>query len=197
MIAGAARGRFTSADVQLGTPSRWQGPPSQSPRPFDARRDGIVLGEGSACLVLESREHAQRRGAKSLARVAGFASRYETPPIRGTALGSAITAALQQAAVAPHVVGHVNAHAGGSVELDAVEAQAIRETLKDVPVTAPKSFFGDLGAGCGAVELIASVLALTEGRVPRTLNHDQPDPRCPVNLVRGDRSPATSRRRCR
>ncbi|HUE70207.1 MAG TPA: beta-ketoacyl-[acyl-carrier-protein] synthase family protein [Pirellulaceae bacterium] len=165
--------------------SKSKGPPSQSPRPLDARRDGTVLGEGSACLVLETREHADRRGAKTLARVAGFASRFEQPPIRGGAIGSAITAALRQANIAPGNVGHVNAHAGGSVELDAVEARAIRETLGNVPVTAPKSFFGDLGAGSGAVELIASVLALAEGRVPRTLNYEQADPRCPVNVVRG------------
>jgi 3-oxoacyl-[acyl-carrier-protein] synthase II len=165
--------------------SKSREPPECSPRPFDARRDGIVVGEGSACLVLEIREHAERRGAKILARVAGFASRFEKPPIGGRALSSAITAALRQADVAAGDVGHVNAHAGGSVELDAVEAQAIRETLGDVPVTAPKSFFGDLGAGSGAVELIASVLALAARRVPRTLNYEQPDPRCPVNVVRG------------
>ncbi|MEX2027606.1 MAG: beta-ketoacyl synthase N-terminal-like domain-containing protein, partial [Pirellulaceae bacterium] len=188
MIAGGSgSGVSTSALTFRGWSylSQSKGPPNQSPRPFDVQRDGTALGEGSACLVLESREHAQRRGAKVLARVAGFASRFETPPIRGGAIGSAITAALRQADVATGDVGHVNAHAAGSVELDAIEAQAIRETLGDVPVTAPKSFFGDLGAGSGAVELVASVLALAEGRVPRTLNYEQADPRCPVNVVRG------------
>jgi len=144
-----------------------------------------VLGEGSACLVLEAREHAQRRGAKVLARIAGFASRFEKPPIRGSALGLAITGALSQAGITAGNVGHVNAHAGGCVELDAIEAQSIRQTLGNVPVTAPKSFFGDLGAGSGAVELVASVLALEQGRVPRTLNFEKADPRCPVNVVHG------------
>lgn len=170
--------------------SKWAGPAEQTPRPFDARRDGSVLGEGSACLVLEAREHAQRRDAVILARVAGFASRFEKPPIRGGALASAITAALKQAGVSARDVGHVNAHAGGSVELDAVEAQVILQTLGDAPVTAPKSYFGDLGAGSGAVEMIASVLALVEGRVPRTLNYETPDPRCPVNVIRGSSLPS-------
>ncbi len=166
--------------------SKWQGPPSQSPRPFDARRDGVIPGEGSACLVLETRDHAQRRGATTLARVAGFASRYEKPPIGGGALCSAITAATARADVKPGDIGHVNAHAGGSVELDAAEAQVIQQALGNVPVTAPKSFFGDLGAGSGAVELVASVLALAQGRTPRTLNFEVPDPNCPVNVVRGE-----------
>jgi 3-oxoacyl-[acyl-carrier-protein] synthase II len=166
--------------------SKWQGPADRAPRPLDARRDGMVPGEGSACLVLETREHAERRGARILARIAGFASRFEKPPIRGGALASAMQGALAQAGVTRDCVAHVKAHAGGSVELDAVEAQAIRQTLGDVPVTAPKSFFGDLGAGSGAVELAACALALSQGRVPRTLNYEVPDPRCPVNVVHGE-----------
>lgn len=165
--------------------SKWDGPAGHTPRPFDARRDGTILGEGSACLVLETREHAQRRGAAILARVAGAASRFETPPVRGIALAGAIQAALAQAGATADQVGHVKAHAGGSVELDAVEAQAIRQTLGNVPVTAPKSYFGDLGAGSGAVELVASVLALGKGQVPRTLNYETPDPHCPVQVVQG------------
>jgi 3-oxoacyl-[acyl-carrier-protein] synthase II len=166
--------------------TKWQGPADQAPRPLDARRDGTVPGEGSACLVLETREHAERRGAKIVARIAGFASRFEKPQIRGTALASAIVGALTQAGISPDDVAHVKAHAGGSVELDAAEAQAIRQTLGDVPVTAPKSFFGDLGAGSSAVELVACALALAQGRVPRTLNFEVPDARCPVNVVHGE-----------
>ena len=165
--------------------TKWQGPAEQAPRPLDARRDGTVPGEGAACLVLETHEHAQRRGAKILARIAGFASRFEKPPIRGGALASAIQDAVAQAGVTREQVAHVKAHAGGSVELDAAEAQAIGQTLGDVPVTAPKSFFGDMGAGGGAVELVGCALALAHRRVPRTLNYEVPDSRCPVNVVSG------------
>jgi 3-oxoacyl-[acyl-carrier-protein] synthase II len=82
-------------------------------------------------------------------------------------------------------VGHVNAHATGSIAGDAIEAQAIRNILGDVPVTAPKSFFGNLGAAGGALEMAASVLALSRGLVPVTLNYAHPDPACPVNVVAG------------
>jgi 3-oxoacyl-[acyl-carrier-protein] synthase II len=164
--------------------SRWRGEASGVPRPFDARRDGTVPGEGSACLVLETRDHAQQRGAKILARIAGAASRYERPPIRGAALRGAIDAALKQAGIGAADVGHVKAHAGGHVELDAIEALAIRDALGDVPATAPKSCFGDLGAGSGAVELAGCVLALAERRIPPTRNYEQPDPRCPIRVVR-------------
>ena len=87
--------------------------------------------------------------------------------------------------LAPSEIGHVNAHGDGSIAEDRIEAEAIRATLGDAPVTALKSYFGDLGAGSGAVELVASVLALAQGRVPPTLNYDEPDPACPVNVVRG------------
>jgi 3-oxoacyl-[acyl-carrier-protein] synthase II len=163
--------------------------PEAVSRPFDASRDGMVYGEGAAALVLESRQHAQARGARALARVLGFANTFEaaTPgrPWTGRAIRSAITGSLRAAGLAAAEVGHVNAHGLSTVGEDRVEAQAIRETLGDVPVTAPKSFFGNLGAGTGAVELIASVLAIDSGQVPRTLNYQTADPECPINVVGG------------
>jgi 3-oxoacyl-[acyl-carrier-protein] synthase II len=169
--------------------SQWRGEPAEASRPFDAGRSGIVPGEGAGAIVLEAREHAERRGATILAQVAACASRFE--PVRrgqsrtGAAIRQSIQAVLSAGGVEPGEVGHVNAHGEGSVIHDRLEAQAIREVLGDVPVTAPKSFFGDLGAGSGAVELVASVLAIVHGRVPRTLNFVEPDPRCPVNVVQG------------
>lgn len=166
----------------------WTGPPAEASRPFDAARCGIVPGEGAATLVLESREHAQQRGAPILARLAGFGRRCE--PVRrdqqlsGRAIEQSIRAALATSGLAPADVGHVNAHADSSPH-DALEAQAIRNVLGDVPVLAPKSHFGDLGAGSGAVELAISVLALANGRVPATLNYQSPDPACPVNVIHG------------
>ena len=80
-------------------------------------------------------------------------------------------------------VGHVNAHGLSDYEHDVTEARAIREVLGEVPVTAPKSFFGNLGAAGGAMEMAASVLALGHGEIPITLNYEHPDPDCPVNVV--------------
>jgi 3-oxoacyl-[acyl-carrier-protein] synthase II len=169
--------------------SKWPGDPAGASRPFDAQRSGIVPGEGSGAFVLESREHADRRGAKILARLASFVSRYEPvrtgQPPQGTAIRRSIEAALASAKLAVADIGHVNAHGESSIEHDRVEAQAIRGTLGDTPVTALKSYFGDLGAGSGAVEMAASVLALVHGRVPPTLNYETPDPACPIHVVRG------------
>jgi 3-oxoacyl-[acyl-carrier-protein] synthase II len=171
--------------------STWQGDPSEASRPFEAGRCGVVPGEGAAVLMLESRDHAERRGAKLLARVAGFASRFEAPgdpwhERSGRAIGQSIEAALASAGMKPSDVGHVNAHGEASINQDRIEATVIREALGDVPVTAPKGAFGDLGAGSGAVELAASVLALADGRVPPTQNYDRPASDCPVNVVHGE-----------
>jgi 3-oxoacyl-[acyl-carrier-protein] synthase II len=161
--------------------------PERACRPFDAHRDGMVGGEGAAIFVLETRAHALARGVKPLARIAGFGRRFEPsadgyrPTGRG--IQQAIQAALEMADAKPHDVGHVNAH-GLSTELDdRIEAEAIRRTLGDVPVTAPKSFFGNIGAGSGAVELAVSLLGLQRGLVPPTLNYDTPDSSCPINVV--------------
>jgi 3-oxoacyl-[acyl-carrier-protein] synthase II len=169
--------------------SKWSGEPQQASRPFDARRSGIVPGEGAAAFVLESRQSAERRGAKILARILGFANRYEPlvfgQPAKGTAIRASIQAALAAAELKPADIGHVNAHGDSTVDSDRTEAQAIAATLGDVPVTAPKSYFGDLSAGSGAVEMAVSVLALVHGKVPPTLNYETPDPDCPINVIHG------------
>ncbi|MGD9721961.1 MAG: beta-ketoacyl synthase [Pirellulales bacterium] len=171
--------------------------PERISRPFDARRDGMVYGEGAAALILERRAHAEARGAKILARVAGFANSFEacTPgkPFGGHAIRAAIQNALRAAHIGPADVGHVNAHGLSTREHDRAEALAIRDTLGDVPVTAPKSYFGNLGAGTGAVELLATLVAFQTGRVPVTLNYEQPDPDCPVNVIHHRELPSNGR----
>ena len=92
-------------------------------------------------------------------------------------------AALADPKIGASDLGHVNPHGYGTVPHDRAEAQAIRAVLGETPVTAPKSFFGHLGAGSGAVEMAASVLALVYGAIPVTLNYERPDPECPVNVV--------------
>ena len=163
--------------------------PAHVSRPFDAQRDGMVYGEGAAAFILERRSFAEARGAKIVARIAGFANTFEacTPgqPFAGRAIRSAIRQCLRSAGIEARDVGHVNAHGLSTIEHDRAEALAIRDLLDDVPVTAPKSFFGNLGAGTGAVELIATLAAFETGTIPATLNYEQPDPACPINVVRG------------
>lgn len=162
--------------------------PDRACRPFDADRDGMVHGEGAGAIVLEKRQHAEARGAKILGRVLGFAFAFEPrrpgSPWSGLAIRRAIRESLRTAGLAPREVGHVNAHGVSTVEDDIAEAQAISDELSEVPVTAPKSFFGNLAAGTGAVELAATLLGFLHGEVPMTLNYERPDPRCPVNVVR-------------
>lgn len=158
-------------------------------RPFDRDRDGMINGEGAGAFVLESYEHAVARRATVRARLAGDASRYErrpgrTAPLLGDSLSAAIRATLSKSALEPRDIAHVNAHGLSTVAEDRYEATVIRRHLGDVPVTAPKSFFGHLGAGGGAVELAASVIGIGRGLVPPTLNYETADPDCPVNVVR-------------
>jgi 3-oxoacyl-[acyl-carrier-protein] synthase II len=171
--------------------TRWDGSPAEASRPFDARRDGFVPGEGAAMYILEAREHAEARGGKILARFLGGSQLYEPArhgqARRGTAIAGTINGALAAAKLQPHDVGFVSAAASGSVVDDAVEAQAIHRTLKDVPVTAFKSYCGDIGAGSGSLEVVAAVLALQHGNVPPTRNFEQADPNCPVNVIHGTR----------
>jgi 3-oxoacyl-[acyl-carrier-protein] synthase II len=167
--------------------------PAAACRPFDAQRDGMINGEGAGSLILESREGAEARGAKIYARVLGFAATFEPhrqgQPLRGTAIRSAIRQVLDSTGIAPREIAYVNAHGMSTTLDDQIEAQAIRDALGDVPVTAPKSYFGNLGAAGGVVELAASVLAFEKGCVPPTLNYQYPDPACPVNVIHGQ--PAT------
>jgi 3-oxoacyl-[acyl-carrier-protein] synthase II len=162
--------------------------PAAASRPFDAARDGMVNGEGAGIVVLEARDHAERRGGEILCRVRSWRSSF-VPPTAGAlnaprAIENAVRGALAQAELTPSEIGHVNAHGLGTRVEDAHEAQAIAATLGDTPVWAPKSYFGNLGTGGGAVELAASALALVAGEIPATLNYETPDPACPVRVIR-------------
>ena len=173
--------------------SRRNGDPTAVCRPFDAGRDGAVYGEGAAAFLMEERQHAERRGAKIRARVLGHASTFQSDRRDGSTTGHAIRAsiegALRSSGLSADEIGHVNANGMSLPRHDAIEAQAIRDTLGDVPVVAFKSYFGDLGAGTGAVEMAASVMALENGRIPATLNYQTPDETCPVNVVQGQGQP--------
>jgi 3-oxoacyl-[acyl-carrier-protein] synthase II len=166
--------------------SRRNDQPEKASRPFDRDRDGMVLGEGSGVLALEELEHARRRGARILAEVRGFGAAFDLKR-DGAGLARAIRAALADAGIGPEEVDHINAHGLATVESDILEARAIRDVFGElpVPVFAPKSYMGNLGAGCATTETAASVLALHHGLVPATLNFETPDPACPVAVVAG------------
>jgi 3-oxoacyl-[acyl-carrier-protein] synthase II len=199
MIAGGASSNLAMMDLVWhagARRSRRIDEPHRASRPFDADRDGFVDAEGAAIFVLERREHATARGVQSLATITGYGRRHEpafdSQPPTGAAIQGAIEAALAMADVAPQAVGHVNAH-GLSTKLDdRNEARVIAATLGDVPVSAPKSFFGNIGAAGGAVELAVSLIGLARGFVPPSLNFDTPDPTCPVNVVTQPMPPRTS-----
>jgi 3-oxoacyl-[acyl-carrier-protein] synthase II len=172
--------------------------PDRASRPFDKHRTGMVAGEGAGMVVLEELAVAKARGATIYAEIVGVGSaNVADRQLRGrcdVALASAMRAALRDAGRGPDDIGHINAHGLATTERDAEEARAIREVFgpraDKLPVAAIKSYFGNLGAGSGVVELVASVLALREGRLPRVLNFETPDPECPVSAVTNDTTAA-------
>ena len=148
--------------------------------------------------MIETREHAERRGASIMARVAGSAMRFEPAAVEKQADRRRDSPApsgrhWRRPTSRPDDIGHVNAHGNSTREDDPIEARAIRETLGDVPVTAPKSYFGNLGQGSGMVELVGERAGSRQGVVPPTLNYETPDPECPVKRTCSDRSASTPR----
>ncbi|MBN1954273.1 MAG: beta-ketoacyl-ACP synthase II [Anaerolineae bacterium] len=172
--------------------SRRNDDPAAASRPFDAGRDGFVVSEGGALLLLEELEFALARGADPLAEVAGYAATSDAvhvtaPDPQGWASAHCITLALQRAGVTPEQVSYVNAHGTGTLLGDPAETQAIKLALGEhayrVPVSATKSMTGHLMGGSGALEAVISIQALRSGLIPPTVNLDQPDPACDLDYV--------------
>jgi 3-oxoacyl-[acyl-carrier-protein] synthase II len=190
MIVGGCGNRVNQdfqTRVEAYFPAPRQDDPTTALRPFDIDRKGTVLGEGAGAFVLESREFAEARRAKILAKIRGFAATNE-PKLHnerptGRAIRQAIKLALEQADMKPDDIGFVNADGIGAQHDDKIEAFSIREELGDVPVSANKGNFGDLGSGTGAVELAAALLSLEHNTIPPTRNHKQTAPDCPINVV--------------
>jgi 3-oxoacyl-[acyl-carrier-protein] synthase II len=167
--------------------------PAERCRPFDSKRHGFVLGEGSAFLVLESAEHARARGAKPLARIAGFAKQSEAGSVLasnedGSEFARCIRAALEDAGLSPNDIDHINAHGTSTLSNDAAESRAISQIFGpragEIPVTANKSALGHALGASGAIEAILSVLSLVEGTLLPTLNYEAADPALPsLNVV--------------
>jgi 3-oxoacyl-[acyl-carrier-protein] synthase II len=165
--------------------------PEAASRPFDVERDGFVLGEGSGVLILERAEFAQARGARVYARLAGVGTSSDghhitAPDPEGNGAARAIRAALRTGGIDPADVGHVNAHATATSVGDVAEAAAIRSSVGTHPlVTAPKSALGHLLGAAGAVEAMATLLAIHDSLVPPTLNLDNIDPAVQLDVVTG------------
>ena len=174
--------------------------PARASRPFDLHRKGMVLGEGAAAIVVEELEHAKARGATIYGEIVGHASSQVTDrnfvAHRDIALANVIRMTLADADVTIDDVGHIHAHGLSTQSCDAEEAAAIREVFGSradtLPVTAAKSYFGNLGAASGLVELIASVLALRNGKLFPILNYETPDPACPIVAAKAGASPGRS-----
>ena len=173
--------------------SRNNADPAGATRPFDKRRDGFVMSEGASVFVLESRVHAEQRGANIWGTVLGHGRRCEVVPrgksLTGSAISQAIQAALSMGGISPQEVGHVSAHGLATPADDAIEAAAIHQTLGEVPVTAPKSFVGNSGPSGGSLQLAFSLLGLQHNTIPPTLNCDQPD--CPIQVVTQPQRPTS------
>ncbi len=187
MLAGGADSKITPMSMVrqtlFGQLSRDNDSPGTAVKPFDRRRNGLALAEGSGVVVVEELEHAQRRGAHIYAEVMGFGSAFDRG-LTGKGLARAMRIALAQAKVSPADIDHVNAHGLGSIKLDAFEALAINEIFgMGTTVWSIKPNFGHLSAGSGVAELAGSLLAMKHGVLPGTLNFAEPDPACPVNVT--------------
>jgi len=165
--------------------------PATTPRPFDASRDGLVLGEGAATLLLEELEHAQARGARILAEVVGFGTNSDgahvTQPKADT-MAQAMRLALRDAAIAPEKIGYINAHGTATDHGDIAESHATHAVLGgDVPISSLKSYLGHTLGACGALEAWMTIGMMRDGWFAPTLNLDEPDPRCaPLDHIVGE-----------
>ena len=168
--------------------------PARISRPFDLHRRGMIIGEGAATLVLEERAQAVARGAKILGEVVGYGSStvmdQQAVGMHRQALANAMRQALGTAGMSADEIGHIHAHGLSTQDCDRAEAEAIRDVFgtNRPSVVAAKSYFGNLGAAGGMVELITSLLAMEDGNLFRTLNYETPDPACDIDVVSGEDS---------
>jgi 3-oxoacyl-[acyl-carrier-protein] synthase II len=175
------------------------GRPEEACRPFAADREGCVIGEGAAMLVLESLTHAQRRGARIYAEVVGYgatadASHITSPPESGEGIARSMGLALRQAGLPPTAVNYINAHGTGTVRNDLSETAGIKRLFGQhayqLAVSSTKASTGHLIGGAGAIEAIACVKALESQMIPPTLNYQRADPACDLDYVADGPRPA-------
>ena len=172
--------------------SRRNDDPAAASRPFDAGRDGFVMSDGGAILVLEELEFALQRGAEPLAEILAYAATSDAvhitaPEAEGASAAHCMALALQRANLAPEQVSYINAHGTSTPAGDAAETAAIKQVFGDyayqIPVSSTKSMTGHLLGGAGALEAVACVQALQQGLLPPTINQASPDPACDLDYV--------------
>ena len=172
--------------------SRRNEEPERASRPFDAERDGFVLGEGGAVLVLESLSQALERGARIRAEVAGYGASTDafhitSPDEKGAGAALSMQRALQNAGMEPNEIDYVNAHGTSTPLNDATETRAIRSVFgqhaEDLAISSTKSMIGHLLGGAGAAEAVACVKSLETGVIHPTINYENPDPDCDLDYV--------------
>jgi 3-oxoacyl-[acyl-carrier-protein] synthase II len=198
MLCGGAEATITPIGIAgfsaMFALSRRNDAPEKASRPFDVERDGFICGEGAGTLVLESLTHAKRRGAKILAEFTGWGATTDgyhitKPAPRHEHAADAMREALQDAGLRPDQIGYINAHGTSTPVGDIEESRAVVDTFgahaldKQVWVSSTKSMMGHLLGAAGAVEAGVCVKALETGRVPPTINLDQPDPECVLDFV--------------
>jgi 3-oxoacyl-[acyl-carrier-protein] synthase II len=197
MIAGGSESAFVDialvAFAQMTALStKYNDRPEEASRPFDALRNGFVMGEGAGALILEDRDHALRRGAQVHAELVGFgqsadAFHVTAPSEDGSGAALAIGRALRSAGLEPQAIGYINAHGTSTPAGDASETKAIRLAFGDhadrLAVSSTKSMIGHLFGAAGAVEGVATVLAVRDGILPPTINQTDPDPACDLDYV--------------
>jgi len=194
MVTGTTGTKISA--VKSAHHSHWDiladGPSEERCRPFDSKRHGEVIAEASCSLILESRKHAEARGAKIYGSILGYGSSCFLDPKLGEqiAIQNAAAIAIKNAGLAVSDLGHINAGASGHPIRDMYEAKAFRELLgsavDNVPVTAAKSYLGSAGSGSTLTEIAVSLLGLKNGVIPRTLNFDSTDEGAELNVVHGE-----------
>jgi 3-oxoacyl-[acyl-carrier-protein] synthase II len=202
MIAGGTEAAITPMGVggfaAMRALSTRNDEPERASRPFEAQRDGFIVGEGAGVLILEALEVAQRRGAKIIGEIVGYGMSGDafhiTQPAEGGDGGYRVSmAALKDGNISPDQVGYVNAHGTSTPIGDAIETMALKhvfgERAKKVPISSTKSMTGHLLGGAGGLEAGISVLALRDQILPPTVNYENPDPECDLDYV-----PNTSRK---
>ena len=176
----------------MGALSTHNDAPEQACRPFDATRDGFVMGEGAGIMVLENAAHARARGARVYAERIGYgtsadAVHFAAPDAEGEGIGRSIRWALQRARIEPREVGYINAHGTGTKLNDAIETRAIKQVFgehaRSIPVSSTKSMIGHTLGAAGALEALFCVKALQEQILPPTINYTTPDPDCDLDYV--------------
>ena len=205
-ITGGAEAALTSLGIggfiAMRALSTRNDAPEAASRPFDAERDGFVMSEGAASLILEEREAALARGANIVAEIVGYAANGDayhmtSPSPEGQGAGRCMTLCLEDGDLDPNEVDYINAHGTSTPQGDAAETQAIKhvfgERAAKIAVSSTKSMTGHTLGAAGAIESVYTVLAIERGMVPPTINYEHPDPECDLDYVPNRPRPAKIR----